>query len=96
MQALKAIGLTTIVIAVYAFTADASRAQEKVQDWPNRPVRVVVPFGAGGAADRLGRIAADHLSKAFKQQFYIETGSAPAAPSLRRTSSAPIPTAKRC
>src|SRR5581483_7665386 len=29
-------------------------------------------FGAGGAADRLGRIAADHLSKAFKQQFYIE------------------------
>ena len=41
-------------------------------DWPNRPVKVVVPFGAGGAADRLGRIAADHLSKAFKQQFYIE------------------------
>src|SRR4029077_3322055 len=72
MQALKAIGLTTIVIAVYAFTADASRAQEKVQDWPNRPVRVVVPFGAGGAADRLGRIAADHLSKAFGQQFFIE------------------------
>ena len=31
-----------------------------------------MPFGAGGAADRLGRIAADHLSKAFKQQFYIE------------------------
>ena len=44
----------------------------RAQDWPNRPVRVVVPFGAGGAADRLGRIAADHLSKAFKQQFYIE------------------------
>jgi tripartite-type tricarboxylate transporter receptor subunit TctC len=42
------------------------------QDWPNRAVKVVVPFGAGGAADRLGRIAADHLTKAFKQQFYIE------------------------
>jgi tripartite-type tricarboxylate transporter receptor subunit TctC len=42
------------------------------QDWPNRPVKVIVPFGAGGAADRLGRIAADHLSKVFKQQFYIE------------------------
>ena len=42
------------------------------QDWPNRPVQVVVPFGAGGAADRLGRIAADHLSQGFKQQFYIE------------------------
>ena len=42
------------------------------QDWPNRAVRLVVPFGAGGAADRLGRIAADHLSKVFKQQFYVE------------------------
>ena len=72
MRALKAIGLAAIVIAVYAFAATPSQAQEKAQDWPNRPVRVVVPFGAGGAADRLGRIAADHLSKAFKQQFYIE------------------------
>lgn len=42
------------------------------QEWPSRPVKIVVPFGAGGAADRLGRIAADHLSKVFKQQFYIE------------------------
>jgi tripartite-type tricarboxylate transporter receptor subunit TctC len=42
------------------------------QDWPNRAVRVVVPFGAGGAADRLGRIPGDHLSKVFKQQFYVE------------------------
>ena len=49
-----------------------ARGRRQAQDWPNRPVRVVVPFGAGGAADRLGRIAADHLSKAFKQQFYIE------------------------
>src|SRR4051812_23060965 len=42
------------------------------QDWPTRPVKLVVPFGAGGSADRLGRIAADHLSKAFKQQFFVE------------------------
>src|ERR1043165_8436825 len=68
MKALKAIGLTIVAMAAFAFTAPASQAQ----DWPNRPVRLVVPFGAGGAADRLGRIAADHLSKAFKQQFYIE------------------------
>src|ERR1041384_85237 len=68
MKELRAIGLTAIAVAAFAFTAPASQAQ----DWPNRPVRVVVPFGAGGAADRLGRVAADHLSKAFKQQFYIE------------------------
>jgi len=68
MKAFKAIGLTAIAVAAFAFAAPVAKAQ----DWPNRPVRVVVPFGAGGAADRLGRVAADHLSKAFKQQFYIE------------------------
>src|SRR5664279_176939 len=72
MRMMKAIGLMAIILAGFAFAAPASRAQEKAQDWPNRPVRVVVPFGAGGAADRLGRIAADHLSRTFKQQFYIE------------------------
>ena len=61
------------LLAAAALLAGApSQAQEKAQDWPARPVKVVVPFGAGGAADRLGRIAADHLSRAFKQQFYVE------------------------
>jgi tripartite-type tricarboxylate transporter receptor subunit TctC len=54
------------------FTTVVSERPAQAQDWPNRPVKVVVPFGAGGAADRLGRIAADHLTKAFRQQFYIE------------------------
>lgn len=69
MTRLKAIGLAAAVLAGGTAVSSPSLAQ---QDWPNRAVKVVVPFGAGGAADRLGRIAADHLSKAFKQQFYIE------------------------
>ena len=68
MRAFRIVGLLAVVIAVFGYATATSQAQ----DWPNRPVRVVVPFGAGGAADRLGRIAADHLSRAFKQQFYIE------------------------
>ena len=60
--------LVAAALAVVALAGSAVQAQ----DWPNRPVKVVVPFGAGGAADRLGRIAADHLSKVFKQQFFIE------------------------
>lgn len=43
------------------------------QDWPARPVRIVNTFAAGGAADVLARILADHLSIAFKQQFFVET-----------------------
>jgi tripartite-type tricarboxylate transporter receptor subunit TctC len=68
MRAFKIVAVTAAVLAGGSFVAGSSHAQ----DWPNRPVKVVVPFGAGGAADRLGRIAADHLSRAFKQQFYIE------------------------
>jgi tripartite-type tricarboxylate transporter receptor subunit TctC len=41
-------------------------------DWPSRPVRVIVPFAAGGAADAQGRLYADALSAAFGKQFIVE------------------------
>jgi tripartite-type tricarboxylate transporter receptor subunit TctC len=41
-------------------------------DWPSRPVRVISTFAAGGTADILARIVAEHLSAAFKQQFFVE------------------------
>ena len=43
------------------------------QEWPARPVRIINTFAPGGAADQLARIAADHLTTAFKQQFFVET-----------------------
>jgi tripartite-type tricarboxylate transporter receptor subunit TctC len=42
------------------------------QDWPSRPVKVIVTFAAAGTTDRMGRLIADELSKTFKQQFYVE------------------------
>ncbi len=42
------------------------------EEWPSRPVRVVVPFSAGGAADTFGRLYANALSTAFGRQFYVE------------------------
>jgi tripartite-type tricarboxylate transporter receptor subunit TctC len=44
----------------------------QAQSWPAKPVKIIAPFAAGGAADTLGRIIADHLSTAFRQQFYVE------------------------
>jgi tripartite-type tricarboxylate transporter receptor subunit TctC len=41
-------------------------------DWPERPVRIVVPFSAAGAADTFGRFYADALSTAFGKPFYVE------------------------
>jgi tripartite-type tricarboxylate transporter receptor subunit TctC len=42
------------------------------QDWPQRPVRIIVPFAAGGNTDQIARIAAERLASAFGQQFVIE------------------------
>src|SRR6187397_985017 len=42
------------------------------QAYPNRPVRLVVPFPAGGPADALGRVLADQLNKTWGQPVIIE------------------------
>ena len=47
----------------------AVRAQP---DWPNRPIRLVVPYAPGGSADALGRAIGRHLSEAFKQPVVID------------------------
>jgi tripartite-type tricarboxylate transporter receptor subunit TctC len=40
--------------------------------WPTKPVRIVVPFAAGGTTDILARAMAPELSKAFGQQFIVD------------------------
>jgi tripartite-type tricarboxylate transporter receptor subunit TctC len=42
------------------------------QEWPAKPVRIVVPFPPGGAADALPRIFSDKLSQRFGQPFVVE------------------------
>jgi tripartite-type tricarboxylate transporter receptor subunit TctC len=41
-------------------------------NWPNKPVRVIVPFGAGGTADIIGRIVSQQLSIQLGQPFVVE------------------------
>jgi tripartite-type tricarboxylate transporter receptor subunit TctC len=62
--------LLVAAAAIVTWTAPTSGA-----DWPSRPVRVIVPFAAGGAADVIGRAFAGALSTTFKQQFFIENRS---------------------
>src|SRR3981189_1623879 len=47
-------------------------APASAQEWPARPVKIIAPFAPGGSADTLGRIIAEQLSEAFKQQFFVE------------------------
>jgi tripartite-type tricarboxylate transporter receptor subunit TctC len=42
------------------------------QTWPSRPVKLVVPFGAGSTPDLVMRLIADHLKDKFGQSFVVE------------------------
>src|SRR5260370_11624965 len=61
------------------------------QDWPTRPVTMVVPFAAGGPADTVGRILASSLSELLGQQVIIENvgGSGGMTGSARVAKAAP-------
>jgi tripartite-type tricarboxylate transporter receptor subunit TctC len=60
------IGFATLAFA--AMLAGAAQAQ----DYPARPVRLVVPYAAGGNADIFGRTLAQKLGDALKQPFVVE------------------------
>jgi tripartite-type tricarboxylate transporter receptor subunit TctC len=47
-------------------------AAASAEDYPSRPVKIIVPFGAGGPADLFSRVLAQHLSEALKQSFIVE------------------------
>lgn len=47
-------------------------AAQTGQDWPQKAVKIVVPYSAGGSADTLGRMIADYLSRSLKQPFVID------------------------
>src|SRR5262249_58907462 len=74
--------------AAAAFVALCSSAL--AQDWPTRPVTMVVPFAAGGAFDVVGRVFAPHLSHSLGQQVIVENvGAAAGIVGTNRVAKAP-------
>lgn len=67
IKTLPRLALTGAVLLATAWQGSAL-----AEDWPTKPVKVVVAFGPGGSADQFGRVLATELSAAFKQQFYVE------------------------
>ncbi len=52
--------------------APAVNAQDPAANWPNKTVRLIIPFTPGGSTDFQGRILCDSLSRTFGQQFIID------------------------
>jgi tripartite-type tricarboxylate transporter receptor subunit TctC len=62
--AFRALVAATLLVAV--------QAQPQAQDWPTRPVTMVVPFAAGGPTDLIGRMMTPRMSEVLGQQIVIE------------------------
>ncbi|XAH24330.1 tripartite tricarboxylate transporter substrate binding protein [Xylophilus sp. GW821-FHT01B05] len=67
-QALRTL-LSATTLAASALCAGGALAQAA---WPNKPVRIIVPFAPGGTTDIMARAVAPELSKAFGQSFIVD------------------------
>ena len=55
-----------------ALLALAIPISTQAQEWPNRPIRFIVPYPAGGSTDVGARVIGDYLSRALGQQIVVE------------------------
>src|SRR5262245_35594205 len=59
-----------LMLAAVLFASVATPAA--AQDWPTRPVRIIIPLGPGGGGDVFSRLLAEELQKHFGQPFLVE------------------------
>ncbi|WP_205964197.1 tripartite tricarboxylate transporter substrate binding protein [Ramlibacter agri] len=55
-----------------ALAATAATGAFAQSDYPNKPVKIIVPFAAGGPADNFARVIAQRLGDSLKQSFVVE------------------------
>jgi tripartite-type tricarboxylate transporter receptor subunit TctC len=77
-------------IALALLFAVGLAAVAKAEDYPSRPITMVIPFAAGGPTDVLGRVVADRMSQLLGQQVVVENvGGAGGMTGVQRVAQAP-------
>ncbi|HVI68392.1 MAG TPA: tripartite tricarboxylate transporter substrate-binding protein, partial [Bradyrhizobium sp.] len=61
-----------LAIALALAVASAVIAGARADDYPSRPIRLIVPFAAGGAADSVARILGKRVGEALRQTIVVE------------------------
>ncbi|HYF17236.1 MAG TPA: tripartite tricarboxylate transporter substrate binding protein [Ramlibacter sp.] len=61
-----------LLLAGLATTAGLACGTALAQAWPSRPIRLIVPFGAGGATDIYARLLGQHLQPVLGQPIVVE------------------------
>jgi tripartite-type tricarboxylate transporter receptor subunit TctC len=63
---------SALIFAVAAFAVFATAARAAAAEFPSRPIKLVVPYAAGGPTDVLGRLVGEFLGRDLKQPVIIE------------------------
>ena len=64
--------LLTVLVAASLLPHSQAFAQARGDDYPSRPVRMIVPFAPGGASDTVGRIIQPAMADLLKQQVVVD------------------------
>ena len=63
---------TVLLLTALAGQAALPARAQGAANWPDKPIRLILPYAPGGATDLVGRPWADRLTQELKQQFVIE------------------------
>jgi tripartite-type tricarboxylate transporter receptor subunit TctC len=63
---------TAAAIGMLAAALACGNAHAQSASWPQRPVRIIAPYAAGGNSDVITRLTAQRLTEAFGQTFVVE------------------------
>jgi tripartite-type tricarboxylate transporter receptor subunit TctC len=64
--------MTTLIRGLVVFAALAAPVSLHAQSYPDHPIKMIVPFAAGGPTDVIGRVIAQKLGESWSQQIVVE------------------------